>query len=302
MKKTLLSLWLVVASVYADVAKAHIVAFAQDTMGNDWRIAQVEEFKAGLEKHPDITFIHTDAKGKTALQLKHIEDLFARGIDVLVTSPMDAKMLSPVIAKVYRAGIPVVLLTRTVEGSEYTTFIHPKDYDIGEKAAAYIASRLGHSGTVLMIKGVPTASTAIGRTNGFYDEIKHYPGIKVIEKTGNYLRADAIKAVEAVLKEKHSFDAIYCQSDSMVEGVVMAMKKHGLEPKKYVIVGTDYISKGREMIRDGDLDATFLYPTAGKEGAEAVIKILEGKKVPKEIIIDSQMITKKNVEKVEPIF
>ena len=88
----------------------------------------------------------------------------------------------------------------------------------------------------------------------------------------------------------------------MAVGAVMALRKAGVDPKKIVITGLDYISEARDLIRSGELDASFTYPTAGKEGALAVRDILAGKSLPKEQIIESTMVTKENVEKVEPIF
>lgn len=44
----------------------YTVGFAQDTMANDWRAAQVRQLEAAFEKHPEVQFIYTDAKGHTA--------------------------------------------------------------------------------------------------------------------------------------------------------------------------------------------------------------------------------------------
>jgi ribose transport system substrate-binding protein len=48
--------------------------------------------------------------------------------------------------------------------------------------------------------------------------------------------------------------------------------------------------------------ASFTYPTAGPEAAEAALKILNGETVPKAIEVPSQRVTKDNVETVEPVF
>ncbi|MCK5002746.1 MAG: hypothetical protein KAS57_06955 [Gammaproteobacteria bacterium] len=49
-------------------------------------------------------------------------------------------------------------------------------------------------------------------------------------------------------------------------------------------------------------DVSFTYPTGGKEGAYHVLKILRGEAVPKNITIESKMVTIENVEQVKPIF
>jgi len=272
-------------------------------MANDWRIAQVRDVEMELKKYPHIKFIYTDAKGQTAQQITDIEDMIAMNVDVLITSPRDSKVMVLVISRAYKKGIPVVLISRTVEGQDFTTFIHPDNKEIAKSAARFMAQSLKGKGKILMLKGVPKSTPAIYRTEVFLEEIGKHKGIEIVAiKTANYLRADAIKAIEEVLSEGIEFDAIYAQSDSMASGARLALKKAGIDPGSIVIVGIDYISEAREAIRKGEQLATFTYPTGGKEGAEFVVKILRGEKVPKEYVIPSIMVTRENVEAVEPIF
>jgi len=278
------------------------VVFAQDTMSNDWRKAQVDQVKQRLSGYKHINFSYSDAGGSAASQIKNIEDHLYAGLDLLITSPRDSTAMTPVIQQAYRAGTPVVLLSRTILSDDYTCFIHPDNRSIARKAAKFIVDQLNGKGSVIMLTGVPGATTTQHRTSAFKEVIKQYPDIKLETRVGNYLRADAIRATEQVISENITIDAIYAQSDSMAIGAIMALKLNGIDPKPISIVGIDYIAEARKLIRKGELDATYLYPTAGKEGAEVVIDILAGKKVEKEIVIESTEITINNVERVEPIF
>lgn len=284
--------------------KKFVVAFAQDTMANDWRAAQVRDLKNALARHPDVEFVFTDANGDTARQVQDIEDFAAKGVDVLITSPRDAELMREPIARVHRSGIPVILLSRRVTGTEFTQYIAADNREIARKAARYLAKRLGGKGRILVLQGLPSASSAIERTESFNSEIGKFPGIRIVAvRPADYLRAKAIARIEEVLGEGLRFDAIYAQSDSMAMGALLALKKAGLDPKKIPITGIDYISEARQAIRTGELDATFTYPTFGKEGAEAAIALLRGRKLArKEVMIESTAVTRANVERVEPIF
>ena len=283
--------------------KTYVVGFAQDTLANDWRKAQVNKLRAEFKKYPNIKFIVTDAGGNSAKQIHDIEELAHKKVDVLITSPRNGIKTTPAIARVYKQGIPVVLITRTIATDDYTSLISPDDYKIAGNAAKYIAKKLSGKGTILVLRGVPTATTAIARTKGFLDQIKKYPGIKVTAiKDANYLRSKAIRATEAAITEKIDFDAIYAQSDSMAAGARLALKKAGISPKDKIIVGIDYIREAREAIKNGTQSASFLYPTCAKEVADIVLKILHRKVVPKKVHVKSQIITKENVNKVFPIF
>ena len=280
-----------------------LIGFAQDTMSNDWRVQQVKDVKKELAKHSNVRFISTDARGQTAKQILDIKNLVNQGIDLLITSPRDGKALAPVVSSTYKKGVPVILLSRKVESNDYTTFIGPDNLAIGQQAAIELGKKLNGKGRIIMLEGIPTASSAIARTQGFKNGLSAYPSLKIVAtKTANYLRAEAIHAIEEVLKSKVEFNAIYAHSDSMATGARMALMKAGIKPGRIRIIGIDYIKEAREAIRRGEQEATFTYPTGGKEGARYALKILKGQKVPKRIQIKSIKVDKNNVEQVKPIF
>ncbi len=291
------------SSCLAADQKKWLVGFAQDTMGNDWRIAQVRSLEKAFASQPEVDFFYTDARGSTAQQIVDIEEMIAKNIDVLITSPRDVKAMDAVITRAYKQGIPVVLITRRIESDNFTIFIHPDDSKIAHQAASYMAVKLHGKGNVLILQGVPTSSTAIARTKAFSNVITDYPAIHIIAvKPANYLRGDAIMAVEEAIYEKLDFNAIYAQSDSMASGAIMALEKAGIDPGAYFITGIDFISEAKEAIKTGRQHASFTYPTGGVEGARMAMEILHCQNVPKEYIIESVMVTKDNVESVDPIF
>ncbi len=296
---------LVLAALGIPVASAEqevFIGFAQDTLGNDWRVAQVEEVRRELARYPHVRFEVTDGQGNTALQAKHIEDLVRKGIDLLITSPREQAVLSAVIEKVHDQGVPVVLLDRGIQGDGYTTFIHPENRPIARAAANYLVEALDGKGHILMLIGVPGATPTIHRTEGFLEIARAYPDIRVTQRVANFLRADSILALEGLLGEGVMFDAIYAQSDSMASGARMALRLHGIDPGSIPIVGIDYISEAQEAIRKGEQSASYTYPTGGLEGARAALRILGGERVAREIILDSVEVTGKNVDLVAPIF
>ncbi len=295
--------FLFIVSSLAYGEERFLVGFAQDTLDNDWRAAQVREVQEEFRKYPNIDFIYTDAEGDFAKQVFNIESLLEKKIDLLIASPKDAKAMTPIIKKVFDAKIPVVLLSRRIEGESFTTYIHPDNYEIGKASGEFIAKRLGEKGSVLILQHTPTSTPAIGRTDGFMEAIKKYPNINVVGmKVANSLRSEAIAQTEAAINEGLRFDAIYAQSDSMAAGARIALKKNGIDPKSIVITGIDYISEAKEAILLGEQSASFVYQTAGAEGAKAAINILRGKKVPKETVLKTQLVTKENASRIKPIF
>lgn len=283
-------------------AQSKTIAFAQDTMGNDFRKAQVFEVRDAAAKHPDIKFVYSDAKGQTSLLIRQIKGFIESKADLIVIGTNDEKAVVPIVSQAYKSGIPVIVLDRGIQGSDYTTFINSDNIKIGALGAEYIAKRLNGKGKVLLFEGIQTADVTQLRSKGFLDEIKKHKGISVIKRTGNYLRKDAIIEIEKLIASGEKIDAIFSESDSMLSGARSAMEHHTMDPSKIITVGCDYTSEAREAIRRGTQSGSILFPLGGNKSVESALKIFKGERVPKHIVIPVKLITKTNVEHEKPIF
>ena len=281
-----------------------VVAFAQDDLSNDWRRAQVQDVAAALARYPQVELRVSDARGRLPLQILHVEQWIEAGVDVLITSPMDAEAMTPALRRVKAAGIPLVLLDRRASESLEDAYVVGDNLAIGRAAGRAVVEALGGRGRVLMIEGIPGATSTLDRSAGFVEVASRQPDIELVRRTGNYLRADTIFAVEALIAKEGGFpfDAVFAQSDSMVTGLRMALRRHGIPIEPIFIAGVDYIAEAREAIRAGEQDVSFTYPTGGEEGAELVIDLLQGKPVRAETVKPFETVTPANVEEVEPIF
>lgn len=298
----ILSLFVISLISVSVEAQVKTVAFAQDTMGNDFRKAQVYEVRDAAAKHPDIKFVYSDAKAQTSLLIRQIRGFIESKADLIIVGTNDEKAVVPIVSEAYKNGIPIIILDRGIQGSDYTTFINSDNIKIGSIGAEYIAKRLGGKGRVLLFEGIQTADVTQLRSKGFLDEIKKHKGISVIKRTGNYLRKDAIIEMEKLIASGEKIDAIFSESDSMLSGARSAMERHGIDPSTVITVGCDYTSEAREAIRNGKQTGSILFPLGGKKSVETAVKILKGENVPKHIVIPVKLITKTNVNHEKPIF
>jgi ribose transport system substrate-binding protein len=279
-----------------------VIAFAQDTMHNDFRKAQVYEVRDTLAKHPRVRFVYSDAKGQTSLLIRQIEHFIKEDVDLLIVGTNDEGAVVPVIEKAFRRGLPVIVLDRGINSEAYTTFINSDNTRIGRIGAEYIAKRLHGKGTVLLFEGLPKADVTKDRSRGFLEAMRRHEGITVIRRTGNYLRKDAIIETERLLAQGIRVDAIFSESDSMLSGVRTVLKQHRIDPRSIVMVGVDYTHEARKAIRSGTQSGSVLFPLGGKKAAELALKILAQEEVPKKITLPVKLVTKENVERVPPIF
>lgn len=300
--KHLLLLFILLFSIANAKENPKIIAFAQDTMANDFRKAQVLEAKNSASIHEDIKFVYSDAQGQTSLLIKQIDRFIIDKVDVIIVGTNDAQAVVPVITKAYTQGIGVIILDRGINGENYTSFINSDNIKIGKIGAQYIAKQLNGKGDVLLFEGLQKADVTQLRTKGFMDEISKYKDIKVIKRTGNYLRKDAIYETEKLVKDNIKVDAIFSQSDSMLSGFRAAYEKAGLDPSKVVTVGCDYTNEAKESITKGTQTASILFPLGGKQSIDVALEIIAKKDVLKHMVIPVELVTKENVKEIKPVF
>lgn len=287
---------------YAQSMPPKVIAFAQDTLSNDFRLAQVNEVRDAVATERGLRFVYSDAQGKTSLLIRQIEQFITQKVDVLVLGTNDEKAVVPVISKAMKAGIPVIVLDRGIQGHDYSTFINSDNIRIGSIGAEFIAGQLKGKGRVLLFEGLQTADVTHLRSKGFLDVMTNYPDIKVIKRTGNYLRKDALVEMEKLLAQGIRVDAIFSESDSMLSGARLALEKHKLNPRALVTVGCDYNSEARDAIRNGTQTGSVLFPLGGTQAVEIAKKLLAKEPVPKHVGIDVKLVTRDNVSLIKPIF
>lgn len=283
-------------------AQTALVAFAQDTMKNDFRKAQVFEVRDAVAKQPGLRFEYSDADGQTSLLIRQIDQFIEKKVDVLVLGTNDERSVVPVVSKAYKAGIKVIVLDRGIQGSDYSTFINSDNVEIGRIGAEFVANQIKRKGQVLLFEGIKTADVTRLRSKGFMDEIAKHPDIRVIRRTGNYLRKDALLEMEKLLAQGIRVDAIFSESDSMLSGARMAMEAGKVDPRSVISVGCDYTSEARDAIRKGTQTASILFPLGGHKTVEIAQKLLAKEPVPKHVINPVKLVTRDNVEQVPPIF
>jgi ribose transport system substrate-binding protein len=273
----------------------YLIGFSQANLGEPWRVAMNAEVAARAKDFPDLEIVYADAQQDNAKQVADVESFLRQRIDLLIISPNEAKPLTPVVQRVFAAGIPVIVLDREIEGDTYTTFIGANNREIGKAAGDYAAQLLGGKGDVVEIKGLPGSTPARDRSEGFREAIATFPGIHIIhDPVANWLREEAMSQMEAALAAHPRIDLVYAHNDPMAVGAYLAAKAKGREGEiQFIgIDGLPGLDGARQAVAEGKLAATFVYPTGGKEAVEIAEKILHGESVPHRITLGTERITR----------
>ena len=246
-----------------------------------------------------VELITYDAANDVAKQAVNITDLMERGVDAIITDPVNVKGLISALELASRKGVPVVTFDRSSPGAPYLFFVGSDDFEAGRLACRFLADRLNGVGKIVVIEGAVGSSPAINRSQGFYDEIKKYPGMEVVfTKSGGFLREEGYRVMEEALATVTDFDGVYSQNDDMILGAIEALENAGIPSGHVLTVGTDAIPEALVAIRDGRLDATTQYPIHQVEIAlEELVRYLKTGNSPewKEWLVEPWLITRENI-------
>jgi ribose transport system substrate-binding protein len=269
-----------------------LVGFSQCTFEDPWRINMNKEMERAASSHPEIRLMIANGENRNAKQIADVENFIVRGVDLLIISPREAAPLTPVVEKAYDRGIPVVVLDRAIRSEKYTCFIGASNMDIGREAGKYMAQKLGGKGKIVEMEGILGATPTEERRMGFHEVIDRYPGLEVIYKQpGDYKRSPAKRVMEDAIQRFSEINAVYAHNDEMAIGAYLAARAAGRE-KDMIFVGIDGQGKAVQMIREGELHATFIYPNGSKEAIEYGLKVLGGDTVPRDISLSTTRVTR----------
>jgi ribose transport system substrate-binding protein len=273
-----------------------VIGMSQCNLGEPWRVQMNEDVRRAAAEREDVEVVFKDAQNDTLRQRDHIEEFVAAGVDLLIVSPKEAAPLTPPVSKAYAAGIPVIVLDRRVLGEDYTVFIGADNVKIGEAAGRWIVDRLGGEGKVVELKGLMTSTPGQDRNSGFRSGIAG-SGLEVIfEADMKWLEPNARREMESALARFDDIDVVYGHNDPAAHGAWLAAKAVGRE-EEILFVGIDALAhEGQAYVREGILDASFEYPTGGREAIEVAVRILSGEDVEKEIVVPSRVFTEDNVD------
>ena len=281
--------------------KTFLVGVSQCNLGEPWRVQMNTDIAQAASRHPELNLVFKDAQNDSLRQRAQVEELLAQGIRLLVISPKEAAPLTKPVAQAYRQGVPVIVLDRRVAGSDYTLFIGADNRRIGREAGKWVVKALGGKGTIVELKGLMTSTPGQDRHQGFREglELARHPGLRIaFEADMQWLEPKARQEMAAALAREKSISLVYAHNDPGAHGAYLAAKAVEREGEMK-FVGIDALpQEGVRYVHEGVLDATFLYPTGGREAIEWASKILAGKTPPtKEITLPTRLFTRANVAK-----
>lgn len=266
---------------------------------DEWRDKMNHEMRREMLFHDDSIMEIISADDNNEKQIADIQSFIDRGFDLIIVAPNEAKALTPIVKKAYDAGIPIIIFDRRITDDSYTSYIDLDNKGIGYAAAQYASSLFPPNSVskVLEITGLAGSTPAQERHGGFMEGIDSFSNLKLAASVdGAWDREKAYVLTDSLLRLYPDIKLIYAHSDNMAIGVSDLLKEKGRQDIK--ILGTDASpGQGIEAVRDGIIDATFIYPTEGHRIIKTAFAILEGEPFEKVVYIPSlSSVDKSNAE------
>jgi ABC-type sugar transport system substrate-binding protein len=249
--------------------------------------------------------VFSDAQQKQENQISAMRACIQQGVDVIALPPVVEDGFEQVLTEAKNAGIPVIIVDRSVSAdpSLYASHIGSDMVLEGERAAEEFNKLMPDGGAVLELSGTTGSGAAVGRAKGFRNKLND--NIEILDsQTGNFTRAEAKPVMEAFLKKYEAgtdFQGIFIHNDDMGIGAIESLKAAGVQPGDLVIVSVDGTRGGFQAMVDGWFQADVeCNPLLGPQVAEMALKLMNGQEIDREVLTNETVYYPDNAEELLP--
>src|SRR5690606_34245167 len=164
-------------------------------------------------------------------------DFIDQDVDVIAFSPLIETGWDEVLQEIKDAGMPVVLVDRTVDTTvedPYVTWIGADFKSEGVKAGEWVKENHPDA-KIFQMQGTLGSGAQVDREEGFEELV----GDQIVgEATGNFTRAEGKAAMEAALQAHPDMNLLFAHNDDMGLGAIEAIEAAGKTPGEDIIIVT----------------------------------------------------------------
>lgn len=260
----------------------YTIGFSNAGISNSWAVFMHREVQAEAERHPDMIkkLYVTEAKGKADKQINDVEDLIAKGIDLLIIRATTQAALDPVITRLHNKGFPVITVSKGIKSNNYVSFVDASNYVLGRMNMVWLCEILEGKGNIVMLGGWPGAGSVIERRAGADEALGRYPGVKVLDYQYTHYSPTEGKTVMQAMIQSYGkkIDGVWCDSGLQGVGALEAMVEAGMNVP---ITGDQLNSFMVRVLKHNFKGMMGAYPPRmGAEAVKLALRVLQGESVP----------------------
>lgn len=273
--------------------------------------SDVEWFKQiqlGMEKAAkdyDVDLKIGNSNLDLATESSLIDTYTSQGMDAVVVSAIDSSSSVEAIKRAKEKDLVVVNYNTNVDESVMEYFVGIDNFELGAQAGRMVVDYVNEHLDGKAKLGIITLSMfEVGklRGDGFLSEIEKVPGIEIVSQQDANGPEKGMAVAETMIQANPDMDIMWAANGGTTHGVVQGIISKGLQ-EKIKFFGTDMdLQSGTAL-----MDASNPYQAVstqdpekiGYQSVEAAVKALKGEEVEKEIIVDLDVFTKEDKEKIQ---
>lgn len=280
--------------------KHYKIALSLSYSGNTWQneAANLVKAVAATPPYNSMVTLHEDIAGATVnKQIATLNNEIAAGYNAIIVYPISPTALNPTIEKACKAGI-VVLAYDSLVSAPCAYNAHIDQYQWGIYTATWLAKYLTSHGdshsTIADITGVAGTTVDTDRQAALEAVLKKNPGITIAgEANGLWAQAQGLQAFQSIYSAHPTIKGVFAQAGCY------AITKWLLSQNKPVLPCAGEFTNGHHlyMLPKSEGGVTLPSASAGSPAETGeldfidAVKILEGKHVPKDIIVPLPEVT-----------
>ncbi len=233
------------------------------------------------------TVIVQSANSDDTRQVRDVESLISRHVDVLVIVPHNGAAMTRAVKSANDAKIPVIAYDRLILNANIDYYLTFDNVKVGEAQGSYAAARLPKDRTarIVRIYGAPTDHNAklfkLGQDNVLNPLIKAGKVEVVHEDWALDWKPENAKKImnAAVTKAGRNIDAVVVSNDGTAGGAIQALQEDGLAGK-VLVTGQDADLAACQRILRGTQAMTVYKPLKNLAAlaARVAVEVASGKK------------------------
>lgn len=295
-------------AVAADFSKDRIVVIVKATTSQFWATVFAGADAAAGALGVPISKLGASAETDVAGEVSIMENAIQSKPAGIVVAATNAQALAQPIENATKAGIPVIVIDSDANTKQYVTFLATDNVAGGAKAAGELAScvqaRTGkQEGDVAYMTALAGAQSLNDRDKGFVDELKKYPGLKIVEhRTGNNDPARALSDAEDILTRHPTLVGMFADNELEGDGAGRAIQEKNVGAK-LCAVAFDTSDQEIAFVRNGNLDGLIVQNPfmMGYAGVWFALEAAHGTVLPSRIDSGVHVATKANLDSPEMV-
>jgi ribose transport system substrate-binding protein len=257
--------------------KKFLVGFVPRAFVSVYFVTMADAVKEEAARNPniDVQIVAPVDQKDIEGQIRIIEDLTQKKVDLLAVSVNDPNAVVPSLKEAQAAGIPVIILDAItpLPGIEVLSLVGSNNEDGGEMVAKNVLDLCKGECKMAILEGVPGQYANEMRLKGFRKVIKDHPEVKIVaSQPANWQRELAMSTMENILQAHPDIDIVWGVNDGMALGALKAIQNSG-KLDQIKIQGYNGDKEAVEAVSKGLLYSTILQQPA--EIGRTVIKIGE---------------------------